>query len=363
MPDIPEEGECVVIYSSNRECLGIGHYHSGSIAVRLLSFSYAEPSDEFWKIKFEKALKLRSLAGLYNGGDTNVFRLVNAEGDGFPGLIADFYNGTVVLQMHSAGMYRIREQLARVLIMVFGDRLKAVYDKCPSDKVKAEENRSEGYIYGADGDHLVSEYGIKFLVDWVEGQKTGFFIDQRENRNLLQQYASKQKVLNMFAYTGGFSVYALRGGASQVHTVDSSARAIELAGENIEMNFPGDTRNKSFCCEVYDFFRETKHKYDIIILDPPAFARSRKSLNNALQAYRRLNAKAMEYIVPGGMLFTFSCSQVVGRKQFRQAVYSAALETGREARVMHLLAQPPDHPVSIYHPEGDYLKGLVMQVI
>lgn len=363
MPDVPGEGEYVAVYSSKEECLGTGHYHSGSIAVRMLSFSYFEPTDAFWKMKFEKALSLRVKAGLYNNEQTSVFRLVNAEGDGFPGLIADFYNGTVVFQAHSTGMFRIKEQLAMVVQQVLGDSVKAVYDKSPSEKLRTDEKRSDGYILGAPDDTVVLEYGNKFGVDWIGGQKTGFFIDQRENRRLVQQYSSKQRVLNMFGYTGGFSVYALRGGATEVHTVDSSGRAIELAVKNIELNFPDDNRNRSHCSEVYDFFRDAKSKYDIVILDPPAFAKNRKSLNNALQAYKRLNARAMEFIEPGGMLFTFSCSQLVGKKEFRQAVYSAALESGREGRIMHVLSQPPDHPVSIYHPEGDYLKGLVLQVI
>lgn len=363
MPDLPGEGEYVEVYSSGNECLGIGHYHSGSISVRMISFSYAEPSDAFWKMKFEKALSLRIKAGLYNGGHTNVFRLINAEGDGFPGLIADFYNGTVVFQAHSAGMFRIREQLAMVLQQVPGLNVRAVYDKSPSEKLRIEEKRNDGYIYGAPDDTVVMEHGNKFRVDWIGGQKTGFFIDQRENRKLVQQYSSKQRVLNMFGYTGGFSVYALRGGATVVHTVDSSSRAIELAGENIGLNFPDDNRSKLYCSEVYDFFRDSNDKYDVVILDPPAFAKNRKSLNNALQAYKRLNARAMEFIEPGGLLFTFSCSQVVGKKEFRQAVYSAALESGREGKIMHLLSQPPDHPVSIFHPEGDYLKGLVLQII
>ncbi|MFW5835351.1 MAG: class I SAM-dependent rRNA methyltransferase [bacterium] len=363
MQDLPGEGEYVAVYSSGGECLGTGHYHSGSIAVRMLSFSYTEPSDAFWRMKFEKALSLRIKAGLSNGEQNSVFRLVNAEGDGFPGLIADFYNGTVVFQAHSAGMFRIREQLASVLQQLPGMNVKAVYDKSPSEKMRTEEKRSDGYIYGESDDTVVMEYGNRFRVDWIGGQKTGFFIDQRENRKLVQKYSSKQRVLNMFGYTGGFSVYALRGGATVVHTVDSSSRAIELAGENIGLNFPEDRRSKLYCSEVYDFFRDSNDKYDIIILDPPAFAKNRKSLNNALQAYKRLNARAMEFIEPGGLLFTFSCSQVVGKKEFRQAVYSAALECGREGKIMHLLSQPPDHPVSIFHPEGDYLKGIVLQII
>ena len=358
-----EEGECVRVYSSGRECLGIGHYQPGSIAVRMLSFRYAEPSSEFWKIKFEKALKLRIRAGLYNGGNTNVFRLVNGEGDGFPGLIADFYNDAVVLQPHSAGMYRIIDQLTLVLKKIFGRGLNTVYCKSPLPEKSGEGERKSGeHLIGDQNETIVNENGNRFRVNWVDGQKTGFFIDQRDNRSLLQRYSADRRVLNMFGYTGGFSVYALRGGANSVHTVDSSARAIGLAGENIEMNFPGDKRNKSICSQVFDFFSESRHKYDIIILDPPAYAKNLKSANNALQAYKRLNARAMEFILPGGMLFTFSCSQVVTREQFRQAVFSAALQSAREIRIVHHLSQPADHPVNIYHPEGEYLKGLVLQI-
>jgi 23S rRNA (cytosine1962-C5)-methyltransferase len=357
------EGEDVKVYSSSGECLGTGHFHNGSIAVRVISFTDDELTDRFWKAKFGQALQLRKAAGLHGNGGTNVYRLVNAEGDGFPGLIADFYNGTIVMQAHTAGMYKIAGRLTGVLKQLLGDNLRAVYDKSlPSLKKFYTDDGSDGYLYGAPGDRIVLEHGNKFIVDWERGQKTGFFTDQRENRELLARYSGDRKVLNMFSYTGGFSVYALRGGASLVHTVDSSARAIELADENIALNFQDSRRNRSFCSEAFDFFSNAGDKYDIIVLDPPAFAKNRKSANNALQAYKRLNAKAMEYISEGGLLFTFSCSQVIGADEFRQAVYSAAIQSGREIRILHRLSQPADHPVSIYHPEGEYLKGLVLQL-
>jgi 23S rRNA (cytosine1962-C5)-methyltransferase len=358
--DSPAEGEFVHVFSSTGECLGSGHYQTGSIAIRIVSFRHEEPSDKFWTEKIKRALQLREKAGLYGGGNTNVFRLINAEGDGFPGLIADYYNGTVVLQAHSAGFHRITDQLGRALNNIFGDKI-AIFNK----SILNPQNKTGGIntdVPGSPGT-VVEEYGNKFRVDWAGGQKTGFFIDQRENRKLLEHYSMGMKVLNMFSYTGGFSVYALRGGAAVVHTVDSSLPAIEIANENVLLNFPGDNCNMSFCNEAFDYFRESKEKYDIIILDPPAFAKSRKSQNNALQAYRRLNARAMEYLVPGGLLFTFSCSQVVSRENFRQAVYSAALHNGREISILHQLSQGADHPVSIYHPEGEYLKGLVLRVI
>lgn len=363
MTDTPQEGECVAVYSHDNKCLGTGHYQSGSIAVRMINFCYSEPSPMFWKEKLKKALQLRVIEGFYGKGDTNVFRLVNAEGDGFPGLIIDFYNGSLVMQAHSVGMCMIIDDLALVLKDILGDKLESIYDKSsPALKLRSGINRISDHLAGNKNETIIKEYGNKFMVNWVDGQKTGFFIDQRENRKLLEQYASGKRVLNMFAYTGGFSVYALRGGASQVETVDGSKKAIKLAVENIDLNFPGDTRNKSFSSEVFDHFKRSNDKYDIIILDPPAYAKSRRSLNNAVQAYKRLNAKAMEFIKPGGLLFTFSCSQVVSREYFRQAVYSASIQSGREIRILHHLSQPPDHPVSIYHPEGEYLKGLVLQI-
>jgi 23S rRNA (cytosine1962-C5)-methyltransferase len=361
--ETPAEGEYLAVYSCDNVCLGTGHYHSGSIAIRMIEFSYSDPSSGFWKMKFEKALRLRVISGLFGKGHTNVFRLVNAEGDGFPGLIVDYYDGWVVMQAHSVGMCKISGQLAIVLKDLLGDNLNGIYDKTsPALKEKSGVSRESDHLLGDKKHAIVHEYGNKFRVNWVEGQKTGFFIDQRENRKLLEHYSCGKTVLNMFGYTGGFSVYAMRGGALKVTTVDSSKKAIGLADENIALNFPGDSRHESFGSEVFDYFRENNNRYDIIVIDPPAFAKSRKAQNNAIQAYKRLNAKALEHIVSGGILFTFSCSQVIGRQEFRQAVYSAALETGREAKIMHSLSHPPDHPFSIFHPEGEYLKGLVLQV-
>lgn len=364
LEEVPGEGECVEVCSHDSVCMGTGHYHTGSIAVRMISFGCSEPAAGFWKAKIEKAVTLRMIAGFPDNGTTNVFRLINAEGDGFPGLIADYYNGSLVIQAHSAGMCRIIDLLVLILKDVLGEKLTGVFDKTPGTLLeRAGIKRADRHLSGGDSETFVTEYGNRFRVNWVEGQKTGFFIDQRENRKILEKYSTGKRVLNMFSYTGGFSVYALRGGASLVHTVDSSRKAVDLADENISLNFPGDNRNSSFCSEAFDYFNECRERYDIIVLDPPAFAKSRKSLNNAVQAYRRLNAKAMEYLEPGGLLFTFSCSQVVGRDHFRQALYSAAIQSGREIRIIHQLSQPADHPVSIYHPEGEYLKGFVLQVI
>ncbi len=363
MPEIPAEGEDVKIYSSKNEYLGAGHFQSGSIAVRTLTFRQEDFSDSFWKLKLEKCLKLRKETGLAGGSHTNVYRIVNAEGDGMPGLIIDFYNGTAVIQAHTAGMHRIRRVIAKCLHEVMGTSLTSVYYRgMPGTSLNYSKEDNE-YLSGSQSQNLVTEYGNRFSVDWVGGQKTGFFIDQRENRKLLEKYSRNKKVLNMFGYTGGFSVYALKGGAVQVHTVDSSSKAIETAKRNVELNFPSDKSHEAFCMEAFDFFSDKNNSYDIIILDPPAYAKGIRARNNALQAYRRINIKAIEKIVPGGLIFTFSCSQVVSREQFRQAVFSAAIQSGREIRILHQLSQPADHPVSIYHPEGEYLKGLVIQII
>jgi len=311
----------------------------------------------------QKAWDLRHSLGLANNPETNVFRLVNGEGDGFPGLIIDFYNGVAVMQMHSLGMYRIRQELAAALKEILGDRLLAVYDK--SEKTlpfKADISPHDGYLLGEARQTEVSEYGLRFKVDWEAGQKTGFFIDQRENRRLVQQYAAGRDVLNMFCYTGGFSFFALRGGARLVHSVDASARAIALTNENVTLNFADEARHQAFVADAADFLKNIKDQYDLIILDPPAFSKHRDTLGQALQAYKRLNARAFEQIRPGGLLFTFSCSQVVSKEKFREAVFSGAAIAGRSVRILHQLTQPADHPVNIYHPEGEYLKGLVLWV-
>lgn len=357
------EGDMVMVYSNKDEFLGIGHYQIGSIAVRVFAFEEVEINGDFWKTKLENAFKLRQSLGLTNNAETNVYRLVHAEGDGMPGLVVDFYNGTAVMQMHSIGMYQIREQLAAYMKEIMGDLLKAVYDK--SEKTlpfKADIQPRDGFILGESERGVVSEYGNLFNVDWEEGQKTGFFIDQRENRYLLQQYSKGRDVLNMFCYTGGFSFFAMNGGAKQVHSVDASARAIDLTNENVELNFPGDKRHEAFVADAFDYLKDIKDKYDLIVLDPPAFAKHRDALGRALQGYKRINARAFEQIRPGGILFTFSCSQVVSKEKFREAVFSAAAISGRTVRILHQMNQPADHPINIYHPESEYLKGLVLYV-
>ena len=363
IPDGVHEGDPVEVFSSENEKLGTGHYHSGSIAVRMLAFGNEKLTRTFWRSKIEKCLRLREGIGLAGSSHTNVYRLVNAEGDDMPGLIIDYYNGTAVMQAHSAGMHRIRRELAANLREVMGDSLTSVYYRGMHGIPVIKENEYSEYLSGSPSSNIVEEHGNRFTIDWVGGQKTGFFTDQRENRKLLGQYSRDKNILNMFGYTGGFSVYALEGGARLVHTVDSSAKAIKMADENVALNFESGMRHKAFCMEAFDFFSDCKEGYDIVILDPPAFAKGMRARNNALRAYMRLNSKAFEMIVPGGLLFTFSCSQVVGRDQFRQAVYSAAIQSSRDIKILHQLSQPADHPVSIYHPEGEYLKGLVLQVI
>lgn len=359
----PQEGDLVNVFASNGEFLAMGHCQVGSIAVRILSFEPAEADHDFWKSKIENAWNVRQSLGLTDSSETNVFRLVHAEGDGMPGLVVDFYNGTAVIQTHTVGMFLVREMLVEALKEVLGDKLKAVYDKSgKSLPYKAEISAEDGYLLGEDSEKEVVEYGLRFKVDWVEGQKTGFFIDQRENRCLVQQFAKNRDVLNMFCYTGGFSFYAMKGGARLVHSVDSSAKAIELTKQNVDLNFEGDTRHEAFAADAFEFMRDIKNKYDLIILDPPAFAKHRDAVQQALQAYKRLNARAFEQIRSGGIVFTFSCSQVVSKEKFREAVFSAAAISGRNVRILHQLTQPADHPVSIYHPEGEYLKGLVLYV-
>jgi len=357
------EGDIVTVYSNKDEFLGLGHYQIGSISIRVFSFEDIEIDASFWKHKLENAYLLREKLGLTNNAETNTYRLVHAEGDGLPGLIIDFYNGTAVIQMHSIGMYEIRSELAAILKEIMGEKLQAVYDK--SEKTlpfKANIEPKDGFILGASETGVVSEYGNLFNVDWVEGQKTGFFIDQRENRYLLQQYAKDKDVLNMFCYTGGFSFFAMKGGAKSVHSVDASGKAIDLTRENVELNFPNDPRHEAIVADAFDFLTDIKDKYDIIVLDHPAFAKHRDALGRALQGYKRINARAFEQIRPGGIVFTFSCSQVVSKDKFREAVFSAAAISGRNVRILHQLNQPSDHPISIYHPEGEYIKGLVLYV-
>lgn len=359
----PAEGDVVEVYSNKDEFLGIGHYQIGSITVRVFSFQQVTPDFEFWKSKIQQAYNLRVALGLAGSGHTNVYRLVNAEGDGMPGLIIDYYNGTAVMQMHSIGMFRIKEELAKALKEIYGNELVSVYDKSEGTiPFKAQIQPKNGYVLGEGQPEAVSEYNNFFKVDWVEGQKTGFFIDQRENRKLVETYAKDKDVLNVFGYTGGFSIYALRGQAKTVHSVDSSQKAIDLTNQNVALNFPDCKNHESFCVDAFDYLDHIDDKYDLIILDPPAFAKHHNVLNNALQGYKRINAKAIKRIKPGGILFTFSCSQVVDKDTFRTTIFSAAASTGRNVRILHQLTQPADHPVNIYHPEGEYLKGLVVYV-
>jgi len=357
------EGDLVRVTDNKDEFLALGHYQIGSIAVRIISFEEKEIDKSFWKEKINNAYKLRRDFGLAENDNNNVYRLVHAEGDGLPGLIIDFYNGTAVLQMHSIGMYLNKEHIIEALKENYGERLTAVYDKSESTiPFKSGINAKNEYVYGSSSEKTVLEYGNKFKVNWEEGQKTGFFIDQRENRKLLAEYSKDRAVLNVFGYTGGFSVYAMHGGARLVHSVDSSKKAIDLTNENIKLNFEDTGRHEAFAVDAFEFLNDIDNKYDVIILDPPAFAKHRNVLSNALQGYKRLNAKAIEKIKPGGILFTFSCSQVVSKENFRKTIFVAAANTGRNVRILHQLSQPVDHPINIYHPEGEYLKGLVVYV-
>ncbi len=358
-----EEGDLVSIEDAHGNFLALGHYQVGSISVRTISFENEKIDDDFWSRKIQAALDLRKVLGLVGSQDTNAYRLVHGEGDGLPGLIIDIYGNTAVMQMHTVAMFKLRDTLVKSLRDVLGEDLHAVYEKSEGTlPFKAEVEASNGYLWGRSESHLAIENGLKFAVDWEKGQKTGFFVDQRDNRALLEKYSLNRSILNMFCYTGGFSFYALRGGAKLVHSVDSSERAIELTKKNVELNFPNDSRHVAYADDAFKFMDSNKEKYDLMILDPPAFAKHMKVLKNALQGYRRLNTKALESIEPGGILFTFSCSQVVSKDAFRTMVFSSAARTGRNVRVLHELGQSADHPVNIYHPEGDYLKGLVLYV-
>jgi 23S rRNA (cytosine1962-C5)-methyltransferase len=358
----PVEGDLVDVYDNKDEFLAKGHYQPGSIAVRILSFKDVIIDKDFFAGRIRSALEYRRSLGLLAPGNTNAYRLVHAEGDNLPGLIIDCYSGVAVMQMHSVGMYRVRHEIAGLLKDIMGDELKAVYDKSEGTiPFMSGVTASNGFLLGASDPVIVTENGFKFRIDWTTGQKTGFFIDQRENRKLLGEYTKGRRVLNMFGYTGGFSVYAMKD-AELVHTVDSSGPAIDMADENIRLNFGDDPRHRSFKTDAFGYLNDIKDKYDLIILDPPAFAKHNNVLANALQGYKRLNIKAIEQIRPGGIIFTFSCSQVVTRENFRKSVFAAAANTGRSVRILHQVSQPPDHPVSIYHPESEYLKGLVLYV-
>jgi len=358
-----QEGVVVDVYDNNDEFLAMGHYQDGSIAIRVLSFDPVEVDQQFWDEKIGSAWKLREKLGLVSDPGTNVFRWVNAEGDGLPGLIIDYYNGAVVIQMHSIGMYRNLESIKESLLKSGGERIHTIYNKSEStlpDKPGITDR--SGFLLGNQETGEVLENGFRFNVNWMQGQKTGFFIDQRENRKLVGKWSGGRRVLNMFGYTGGFSVYGLGGDAALVHSVDSSGKAIDLTRQHVEMNFPEENRHEAFAVDAFNFIKEIKNKYDLIILDPPAFAKHQNVLSNALQGYKRLNQKALEQIAPGGILFTFSCSQAVSRENFRKSVFVAAANARRKVRILYQLSQPPDHPVSIFHLEGEYLKGLVLEV-
>jgi 23S rRNA (cytosine1962-C5)-methyltransferase len=354
------EGETVMVRSGNGDFIAIGHFQQGSIAVRVLTFRNINIDAAFWENRLQSALRMRIAIGLADRADNDSYRLVHGEGDYLPGLVIDIYGKTAVMQAHSIGMHLCRHDIAKALIQVMGTRVEHIYYK--SETTLPYMEPENGFIYGGSNNDTATENGLRFHVDWLKGQKTGFFIDQRENRSLLENYANGRRVLNMFCYTGGFSFYAMRGGARLVHSVDSSAKAIELTRANVELNFPGDPRHEAFCEDAFKFLEAGKHPYDLIILDPPAFAKHRAALHNALKGYTRLNMKAFEKILPGGILFTFSCSQVVSKDHFRNAVFTAAAQARRKVRILHQLHQPADHPVNIYHPEGEYLKGLVLYV-
>lgn len=360
----PEEGEVVDVYTSKKEFIACGHFQIGSIAVRVLSFRQEPIDHAFWVRRLQVAKDLRCALGVLGNPQNNTYRLVHGEGDNLPGLIIDVYDHTAVMQAHSAGMHLDRMAVAEALEEVMGDVIQHIYYKSETTlPFKADLLATEnGFLKGGSPENVAMENGLKFHVDWLKGQKTGFFVDQRENRALLERYAKGRNVLNMFCYTGGFSFYAMRGGANLVHSVDSSAKAIDLTNENVSLNFPGDTRHQALAEDAFKFLDRMGDQYDLIILDPPAFAKHRDALRNALRGYTKLNAKAFEKIRPGGILFTFSCSQVVNKQDFRNAVFTAAAQSGRSVRILHQLTQPGDHPVNIYHPEGEYLKGLVLYV-
>lgn len=357
------EGEIVRVITADGEFIAVGHYQIGSIAVRVLSFHDECIDISFWRASLESALQMRIAVGIADCPQNNTYRLVHGEGDNLPGLVIDCYGDTAVMQAHSVGMHVSRMDICEALVQVMGNRIKNVYYKSETTlPFKADLGQENGFIYGNTNENTAFENGLRFHVDWLKGQKTGFFVDQRENRTLLEHYSKGKRVLNMFCYTGGFSVYAMRGEAELVHSVDSSAKAIELTKKNVELNFPGDMRHEAFCEDAFKYLDANDAKYDLIVLDPPAFAKHRGALHNALKGYTRLNVKGLQRIKKGGILFTFSCSQVVTKDHFRNAVFTAAAQAGRRVRILHQLHQSADHPINIYHPEGEYLKGLVLYV-
>lgn len=369
------EGDVVRVLANSGDFIAVGHYQEGSIAVRVLSFSDVQIDDEFWHSRLSSALKMRQAIGIADNPDNNTYRLVHGEGDNLSGLIIDVYGQTAVMQAHSIGMHLCRKEIARALVDVMESRISHIYyksettlpfmtadDMIATPHFDTDEVLKNGFLVGGSEDNIATENGLKFRVDWLKGQKTGFFVDQRENRSLLEKFSKGKRVLNMFCYTGGFSFYAMRGGAELVHSVDSSAKAIELTKQNVELNFPGDARHEAYCEDAFKYLEQAGSNYNLIILDPPAFAKHRGALHNALKGYTRLNQKAFEKIEKGGILFTFSCSQVVTKDHFRNAVFTAAALAKRKVRILHQLHQPADHPINIYHPEGEYLKGLVLYV-
>ncbi|MFA6717990.1 MAG: class I SAM-dependent rRNA methyltransferase [Prevotella sp.] len=357
------EGDLVRVITADGNFIAVGHYQNSSITVRVLAFQDIAIDHKFWTMRLSDALRMRQSIGVADNTQNSTYRLIYGEGDNLPGLIIDCYDQTAVIQAHSLGMHLCREDICKALLEVMGSRISNVYYKSDTTLPNADElGQANGFIHGQTDNNITVENGLKFRVDWLRGQKTGFFVDQRENRSLVEHYSKDRSVLNMFCYTGGFSVYAMRGGAKLVHSVDSSAKAIELTNNNVALNFPDDSRHKAFVDDAFRYLEETDNLYDLIVLDPPAFAKHRSSLRNALKGYTRLNMKGLSHIKSGGLLFTFSCSQVVSKDDFRRAVFTAAAQAGRKVRILHQLHQPADHPISIYHPEGEYLKGLVLYV-
>ena len=358
----PEEGDIVKVTDNKGNFLAIGHYQIGSITVRILSFTEQLINRYFWKDRLTKAYDMRKSLNLNESTKTTAYRLVHGEGDNLPGLIIDIYGNTAVMQAHSVGMHYAKDVIAELLIEIIPEVTNVYYKSSNTLPYKAPVKAIDEYLIGGGEENIAMENGIKFFPNWIEGQKTGFFIDQRDNRSLLEQYSKGRYVLDMICYTGGFSLYAMRGGANCVHSVDSSEKAIELTNKNIELNFGNDKRHEAFVADAFKFLDTIDDKYDLIVLDPPAFAKHRDALHNALQGYRRINLAAFQKIKKGGVLFTFSCSQAVNKEQFRLAVFTAAAQSGRTVKILHQLTQPKDHPINIYHPEGEYLKGLVLYV-
>ncbi len=359
----PKEGDLVQVFDNHSDFLAWGHYQPSSIAVRILTFENQIPDRQFFRQRIINAIEYRRRVGFFDNPETNVFRLIHGEGDGLSGLVVDYYNGTAVFQAHSVGMYLQKDMIAEILLELLGNQIKSIYDKSSQTlPFKADITPVDGYLFGKQSANEVVEHGRKFEVDWENGQKTGFFIDQRENRLLLANYSAGKRVCNIFGYTGGFSIYALSAGAELVHTVDVSKLAIAQTERNVQLNFGDCPRHKGFATDAFDFFAQTTDKYNVIILDPPAFAKHQSALNNALQGYKRINQRALEQIEPGGILFTFSCSQAVSKDDFRKAVFAASVNARRNVRILHQLSQPIDHPIGMFHPESEYLKGLVLYV-